>query len=276
MKSLTNPGLNSIQLMELAVPAFSFGGAAVAILFDVLGIPLDFHYPAFGCVIASIILAYLAWLRPKKDIVAISTPIYSIIFFIVPGDFSIGILLQLLYAVSLTALLIRLKYRFGSSASHSCHTDESGPLGVYVSKVTQLILPVSPPVAGDAGTVFIRFAHGEYEAAARLATARSQELSKERQECDPLAVAFAIVAEQAAHTSTDSIVLDEFKKFSPEEFAFLYNPADNYADREQEYATSLDNALLLLYAVALCDEDNDRKNDVSSCQQFARKIAGDT
>ena len=62
-----------------------------------------------GCVLASCFLAYLAWVRPKKDIVALSTPIYSFLFFIVPTDYSTGIVLQLLYAVSLTILLVRLK-----------------------------------------------------------------------------------------------------------------------------------------------------------------------
>jgi len=257
--------------MELAVPAFSFGGAAVAILFEMQGISLDFHYPAFGCVIASVILAYLAWLRPKKDIVALSTPIYSVIFFIVPTDFSTGILLQLLYAVSLTALLIRLKYRFGSSAPLPGQTDIPGPLEEYVAEVTRLLPQVSPPLAGDAGRVFIRFAHGEYEAAARLATACSQELSDDGEET--LAVAFAIVAEQAAHTSTGIAIPAEFRQFLPGQHEFLFHPEQDSTDREQEYSTALDNALLLLYAVALIHADDDQKHDIISCRKFAQKVA---
>jgi len=258
--------------MEFLVPAFSFGGAAIAILFEIQGIPLDFHYPAFGCVIASVILAYLAWLRPKKDIVALSTPIYSVIFFIVPSDFSIGILLLLLYSVSLTALLIRLKYRFGSNAPLPGQAEDAGPLEAYVAEVSRLLPQVSPSVAGDAGRVFIRFAHGEYEAAVRLATERSQELSKDGQE--PLAAAFAIVAEQAAHTETGIPVPAEFRQFLPVQHAFLFYPENDITDLELEYSSALDNALLLLYAVARIHAVGDLKSDVSSCRKFAQKVAG--
>jgi hypothetical protein len=271
MESSAKNQMNSHRLMELAVPVFSFGGAAVAILFEMQGISLDFHYPAFGCVIASVILAYLAWLRPKKDIVSLATPICAAIFFIVPNDFSTGILLQLLYAVSLTALLIRLKYRFGSSPPLPGQTDIPGPLEAYVAEVTRLLPQVSPQVAGDAGRVFIRFAHGEFEAAARLATARSQELSGDGEE--PIAAAFAIVAEQAAHTSTGIAVPAEFRQFLPGQHALRFHPERDSTDREQEYSTALDNALLLLYAVALIHAEGDQKLDVISCRKFAQKVA---
>ena len=89
------------------------------------GLLLDFRYPALGCVLASFVLAYLAWIRPKKDIVALSTPIYSLIFFVVPTEYMSGIILQLLYAVSLTILLVRLKYRFGKTGTVSTLTQKN-------------------------------------------------------------------------------------------------------------------------------------------------------
>ena len=49
------------------------------------GIHPGFRIASAGCIIASFILAYLAWIRPKKDIVALTTPMYSIIFFVLPS-----------------------------------------------------------------------------------------------------------------------------------------------------------------------------------------------
>ncbi len=52
--------------LELAVPLFSFGGALLAILFWTSDSAIDFRITILGCVIASWVLAYLAWIRPKK------------------------------------------------------------------------------------------------------------------------------------------------------------------------------------------------------------------
>ena len=66
---------------------------------------IDLRVTAAGCVCASFTLAYLAWILPKKDIVALTTPIYAIIFFAVPLDDPVAtIILELLYAISLSIL----------------------------------------------------------------------------------------------------------------------------------------------------------------------------
>ena len=156
--SMENPDLPSNSMhrwMEIAIPLFSFGGAFVAILFQAQGISLDFHIPAFGCVLASCFLAYLAWVRPKKDIVALSTPIYSFLFFIVPTDFSTGILLQLLYAISLTILLIRLKYRFGTPGTAvSLGRELGGSLKTYIGRTRDSFREISPGSSTCCGRCF--------------------------------------------------------------------------------------------------------------------------
>ena len=70
--------------LEFAVPAFSFGGILIAFYFLNQGYIQSFRIASAGCIIASILLAYLAWIRPKKDIVALTTPIYAVILFILP------------------------------------------------------------------------------------------------------------------------------------------------------------------------------------------------
>lgn len=66
-----------------------------------------------GCVLASCLLAYLAYRKPKKDIVSLLTPLYAVLIFF-NDSFTPSLLLpiQFLYAVSLAVLVLRLNARF--------------------------------------------------------------------------------------------------------------------------------------------------------------------
>ncbi len=262
---------NAEWWLELAVPLLSFGGAAVAILAEMHNIPLDIRYPAFGCVAASLILAYLALARPRKDIVAISTPIYAIIFFIVPSDSSAGIMLLLLYAASLTILLIRLKRRFGSASPVSGGIDE-GPLFDYITRTGQEMAGVPSGTAADAGRIFIRFAHGEYEMAAALARKYLQEPGTEGESA--LTTAFGIIADHDAQCRSAPALPCKLRHFSPDTYPLLFHPAPDGTDSEQESAVALDNALLLLYAVAMGFASEEQQEQVRSFHPFAEKLAG--
>jgi len=158
------------QYLEIAVPLLSFGVTLIGVLLWQMGMEINFQFFSFGCVLGSCILAYLAWIRPKKDIVALSTPIYAFIFFVVPTDFISGLSLQLLYALSLTLLLIRLKYRFGT-----CHTAVSRgqelavPLKTYIGKTCDAFTGISSEPAHRAAVVISQFSTGEYGQAAHAA-----------------------------------------------------------------------------------------------------------
>ncbi|PKL63626.1 MAG: hypothetical protein CVV32_12915 [Methanomicrobiales archaeon HGW-Methanomicrobiales-3] len=265
----SDPLKNAEWLLEPAVPLLSFGGAAVALLAQMYNVPLDIRYPAFGCVAASLILAYLALLRPRKDIVAISTPIYAIIFFIVPSDSSAGILLLLLYAASLTILLVRLKRRFGSGRSGE--EREDGPLFDYVTRIGETMACIPSDTAADAGRIFIRFAHGEYGMAAGLAQTY---LSRKENEGDnALATAFAIIAGHDAQCSSAPAPISRLHHFTGEESALLFHPASESTDTEEEYSVALDNALLLCYAVAIAFAGEEQREQVRSFHPFAEKLA---
>ena len=128
------------RCLETAVPLLSFGGALLGITFWVTTASVDYRISILGCVFASWVLAYLAWKRPRKDIVALSTPIYSIIFFAVPTDNFSAVVLELLYATSLTILLVRLKYRFGAQVVKTPDKKELvDPARTYVEKILSLI-----------------------------------------------------------------------------------------------------------------------------------------
>ena len=106
------PSLRDVLVDEPAwilVPAISFGGILVSLITG--GWTVFLTAGAWGCVFASFLLAYLAYRKPRKDIVSLLTPLYAVLIF---GnlEFSSVMLTQGLYAASLTILVIRLNARF--------------------------------------------------------------------------------------------------------------------------------------------------------------------
>jgi hypothetical protein len=258
-------------LLELAVPFFSFGGALIAILFENQGLSLDFHIPALGCVLASCSLAYLAWIRPKKDIVALSTPIYAFIFFIVPTDYSVGILLQLLYAVSLTLLLVRLKYRFGKPGTAvSLGKELGGSIKTYIDQTRDAFSGISPEAAHRAAVVFVRFAEGNYDEAAQSAKIILQD-ENNPDSVSSLMRAFGIIREHSDLLSTSLPRPVTFLTFSEKDSPLMAKSGIPGQDEDMEFFAALDNALLLVYSAAWNNSEQDRPH-LLACQVFAQKL----
>ena len=257
--------------MEYAVPVLSFGGALLAILFWITDAQIDFRVSIFGCVLSSWVLAYLAWIRPKKDIVALTTPIYSFIFLGFPIDSFSAIILELLYAASLTILLVRLKYRFGVPSAPNIDKNELADplLKSYIEKTRDTLVSTSPEPAHSAAVVFVRFAEGNFLPAARAAEsaiAHTSDASAPRS----LQGAFAIVKEQAERLDTSLPQPETFLVFPPEDAGVLAKIPDPKFGTSEEYHTALENALLLLFAAAW-NADSDRPH-LLQCQAFAQKL----
>ncbi|PKL58156.1 MAG: hypothetical protein CVV34_03815, partial [Methanomicrobiales archaeon HGW-Methanomicrobiales-5] len=259
------------QYLELAIPVLSFGATFVGVLLVQMGFEIaqtNFQYFAIGCVMGSCLLAYLAWCRPRKDIVALSTPIYGIVFFISPIDYLPGLILQMLYSVSLTILLIRLKYRFGTShTAVSLGQELDAPLKAYAGQSRAAVSSVSPASAHSASVIISQFARGEYRDVARLAgTAISQS------EGVPVLVrAFAIVREQALTLDGSLPRPEPYHTFLPEDEGILANrPHPEYSE-DRKFDAQLDNALLLLFSAAWHGAEADRSH-IISCQAFLLKL----
>jgi hypothetical protein len=260
--------VNPFLWLELAVPALSFGGALLAILLLQAGVTLGSRFPSLGCIGASVTLAYLAWLRPRKDIVALSTPIYSILFFAMPSETLPGIVLQLLYAVSLTLLLVRLKHRFGERGLAGARSaDLTGSLGEYLGRIRRISAGTTPEAAARAAIVFLRFSQGEYRSAAEVAGSGTSDNTAIGRAC-------AIVADQAAILETPSFRPVTPRIFFPEDFPLLAKSlAGESEDRIAEAA--LENALLLLFGAAWIGSEADRPHLLTG-RAFAEKLLGST
>jgi len=102
--------LKDRRYLWILVPAFAWGG-------NLAGFILPFSPPflplgSLGCVLGSVAIAVLAITRQRKDIVSLCTPIFAFLIFITPLETPPGLLMQVLYAATLTALVIRLEKRF--------------------------------------------------------------------------------------------------------------------------------------------------------------------
>lgn len=261
---------HTILLLELAVPLCSFGGALLALFFSGMGSTVDIRYFAAGSVAASFALAYLAWIRPHKDIVALTTPIYAILFFVVPSDFSVNIILELLYAVSLTILLVRMKLRFGAAPETGIAGGKSleEPLKTYCETVRGQATGLGPEAAHYAAVGFARFAQGDYREAAQAADDAAMSCG----EMWPLlATAFAIVREQGLLMDGPAGLPGEFIEFPAPDACFLAKPLPPGENRHACFEVSLDNALLLLYAAAWNGSMRDRPYLLAG-QGFALKL----
>jgi len=269
-----NPNSNLFILMEMGVPLLSFGGAGLAVLFWTTGATIDFRLSIIGCVLASWLLAYLAWIRPRKDIVALTTPIYSFIFLAVPTDSFSAVILELLYAVSLTILVIRLKYRFGRPGPAARDAKElAEPLRSYVEQTHDLWTGTSPEAAHHATVAFVRFAEGEYgETARRSGTAAIQ--PDDAGTAPSLARAFMIVSEHATLLDQSLPRPAAYCTFLPEDSVVLAKPLHPAQDDDAGFYLALDNALLLLFSAAWNASPEEDRPHLLACQSFAQKLLG--
>ena len=89
----------------VSVPIIAFAGAATGILLDINPIGI------WGCIISSFILCGIAYLKPKKDLVSLLVPLFAILIFNPWSEFTTGPIMQILFAITITIIAIRLERR---------------------------------------------------------------------------------------------------------------------------------------------------------------------
>jgi hypothetical protein len=262
-----------LNYLEFAVPLIAFGVTGFGILLWSQGFTVDFQYVSVGCTISSFILAYLAWIQPRKDIVALSTPIYGIVFLSTPIEAAAGAVLQLLYAAGLTILLLRLKHRFGTESSGPVVLSPDEPLGIYRNRISADIPGLSSSDARTAARVFIRFAEGEYEQARSLASDAINAHDKHLPAL--LEQTYAIIVNQAGHLIEGGPVPVEYPAFSSDHQPHLFHPVREDLDNDRAFSIQLENALILLYVVALGSAENEIQQTLDQLLPFARRLGVD-
>jgi hypothetical protein len=98
------------KYLWLLVPILSWGGILTGQLIPFS--PPYLSFGAYGCVLASLAIAALALRKKKKDIVSLCVPIFALLIFIIPLETPPSLPMEILYAATLTGLVIRLEKRF--------------------------------------------------------------------------------------------------------------------------------------------------------------------
>ncbi|OPX65384.1 MULTISPECIES: hypothetical protein [unclassified Methanoregula] len=264
-----SPEKTIFPFAEALVPVLAFGGTLAGVALHNAGILFEIQYAAIGGLFASCLLAYLAWTRLHKDIVALSTPIYGIIFFVTPIEYTAGVVLQLVYAAGLTILAARLRYRFGPGIAGGSSTKElpPGPLRDYVESSGGAFEGLFSVIGHDAALAFFRFSEGEYQAAAELAHAASCRSGTP----EHVVRAFSVIRQHAELLDKNLPRPLTYLTFLPADAPVMAKPLPGPGDPDHEFGTMMDNALLLLFSAAWHASPEDRPS-LLSLQQFARKL----
>lgn len=254
---------------EVLVPLLAFGGTLAGIALWQAGMLSEIQYAAAGGFLASCLLAYIAWLQPRKDIVSLTTPIYGFIFMVTPIDYTGGVAIQLLYASGLTALVIRLHRRFGAATPGGFPGSglSAGPLKTYVESTRDLFSTHAPDAGHRAAEAFIRFSEGEYRKAAEVSHAA---VCTEGMD-EPLVRAFSILRQHAELLDRNQPRPSTYLTFPAADALLMAKPLPGAGDPDREFEIMMDNALLLLYSAAWHASETDRPLLLAS-QEFAEKL----
>lgn len=254
---------------EALVPLLAFGSTLLGIVLWNAGLLTEIQYAGAGGFLASCLLAYLAWFRPRKDIVSLSTPIYGFIFMVTPTDYIAGITIHLLYACGLTLLVIRLHRRFGTATmgGFSAGGLSAGPLKTYVESVSDSVTAADAATGHSAAEAFISFSEGDYQKAADLSHAAAGHYPTPK----ILVRAFGILQEHAELLDKNQTRPGSYLTFPEADAPLMAKPLPGPADPDREFETMVDNALLLLFSAGYQVSATDRQLLLAS-QEFARKI----
>lgn len=253
---------------EALVPLLAFSSTILGIVLWDAGIITEIQYAGVGGFLASCLLAYLAWLRPRKDIVSLTTPIYGFLFMVTPIDYSGGVVLHLVYACGLTVLVIRLHQRFGTAEDSPGDELAAGPLKTYVGSTRDTFTALDTATGHSAAAAFVSFSEGEYQKAADLSHAAVCHDGTP----EPVVRAFGILRQHAELLEKNLPRPVTYQKFLPEDSSLMAKPLPDAGDSDREFETMIDNALLLLYSAAWHASEADRALLLAS-QEFAKKLA---
>ncbi len=248
-------------ILSIAVPAFSFGGTGVGILLEEFGYIQDAGQFFWGCIIGAFILAYLAWLKPRKDIVSLLAPMYAIIIFFAAFEMAPNVPLQLVFAASMTILVVRLNIRFSTPPVKEQGEDPMEKyLYDYIHRITPFYRSVDRDTAHEIASLVLSFKFGLYHNSIGSADTVISRLTGQGAVA-ALRKAVTIIRDRAVRLEQSDVKGYSPLSFAPDEDRYLaiIIPADQIENRE---SFTLDNAMVLAYAVAyLCSPDDGQMLD---------------
>jgi hypothetical protein len=249
------------MLLSIGVPAFCFGGIGVGMFLQELGYIKDAGFFYWGCLAGSFFLAYLAWGKPRKDIVSLLAPLYAVIIFVFAVEMKPTILLQLIFAASLTILVVRLNIKFSNPPVKEQGEDPMEKyLYTYMHRITPFFQIVDRGTAHEIAAAVLSFKFDLYPKTIGSADSAVSRLKGEGAFAT-LRKALIIIRDRAKKLEASEVKDYSGLTFTPEEEQYLaiIIPEDQIESLE---VLTLDNSLLLAYAVAyLCSPDDGQMLD---------------
>lgn len=248
-------------VLSIAIPMFCFGGTALGILLEDLGYIEDAGLFFWGCLVGAFLLAYLAWGKPRKDIVSLLAPMYAFIIFFATWEMKPTVILQLLFGISLTVLVVRLNRRFSTPPVKEQEEDPMEKyLYDYLHRITPFFRGIDRETAHSIASVVLSYKFELYPKVVASAGTAISRLSGE----GAIAVArkaVTIIRDRAVKLDQSDVKAYSALAFSPgeEQYLAIIIPADQIMNRD-DYV--LDNAIVLAYGIAyLCSPDDGQMLD---------------
>jgi hypothetical protein len=248
-------------ILSIAIPVISFGGTGLGLLLQQLGVISDAGSFYWGSLAGSFLLGYLAWIKPRKDIVSLLAPLYGVIIFLLAVETKPTVILQLLFAASLTILAVRLNRRFSTPPDKGKEEDPMDKfLYAYMNRITPYFRSVDSDTAHEIASAVLSFKFGIYPNSVNSAEKAIARLRGEGS-ITALRKGLVIIRDRAEKLQVSMVKAYSEKLFSGDDFQYLplVFPPELIESPEN---FNLDNALVLCYAVAyLCSPDDGQMLD---------------
>lgn len=270
--TLLKPSQQQERILTYAVPVVSFGGIIFAVVLQQAGVIADAGTFVWGCVAGAFLLGYLAYIRPRKDIVAICAPLFAVLIFLMPVEYTpnLLLLLQLLFAGSITILLVRLNRKFGSPGDARGGSDPMERfLRDYIERIKPEFLNIQKKTAHEIASAFFSFKFGLYpntveECRRALALLPDGGSNNTLKKALRIVQANAESLDNAQVTAVTSISFNETER----SLVAVNLPKEKIEDPG---SLELENALILLFAVAK-NTSMDDEQALEEHQKFVIKI----
>jgi hypothetical protein len=244
--------------LTIAVPAVAFGGILLAIALMWAGWIPDAGRFGWGCVAASFLLAYLAYIKPRRDIVSLCAPFYAIIIFVVPLEIEPNLLMQVLFALSISLLLVRLHLRYSTPAPRSGDVDPMiSFLDEYIERIRPMYRDIKPTTAHEIATTFLSYKFGLYGMAAGSAAAAAGAMGTSEPD-QVLKNALLVVQERATNLENAVVTTATQVSFEPSQYPYLAIVLPKERVEEPDML-KIENSLMLIYAVAYTTATEDEQ-----------------
>jgi hypothetical protein len=243
--------------LAIAIPVISFAGIALGIALQSAGIITDAGEFWYGPAAGAFLLGYLAWLKPRRDIVSLFAPVYAILILMMPLESRPTLILLVLFAISITILDVRLVKRFSTPVIKMVDDPMEQYLYDYMERLRPLYSDIDRKTAHEIASVFLSFKYGLYGNSVKEAE-HSITLLKDTEAGAVLKKSLSIIRTRAENLEKADVSPVTGISYGDDDqpYIAIHVPAEANEDPATQ---TLDNAIIHLYAVSYLTSEDDEQ-----------------